>query len=50
MFEKVSILRNDSDQAEGQKDTDRLGSKPLYAFIYPNFMINWSVLLGAAFY
>ncbi|KAK1366748.1 Choline monooxygenase, chloroplastic [Heracleum sosnowskyi] len=41
IFEKVSILMSDSHQMERQEDTDRLGSKPLYAFIYPNFMINW---------
>ncbi|XVE71935.1 hypothetical protein DITRI_Ditri10aG0191100 [Diplodiscus trichospermus] len=38
IFEKVSIQSVEG----GSKDTqdDRLGSKALYAFIYPNFMIN----------
>ncbi|CAK9171580.1 unnamed protein product [Ilex paraguariensis] len=40
MFEKVSIQRCDGDQVESEEDFDRLGSKALYAFIYPNFMIN----------
>ncbi|KAK2982968.1 hypothetical protein RJ640_019246 [Escallonia rubra] len=40
MYEKVSIQRCDVGQGETQEDFDRLGSKALYAFIYPNFMIN----------
>ncbi|KAK3007637.1 hypothetical protein RJ639_013105 [Escallonia herrerae] len=40
MYEKVSIQRCDVGQVETQEDFDRLGSKALYAFIYPNFMIN----------
>lgn len=35
LYEKVSIQRCDGDE-----DFDRLGSKSLYAFIYPNFMVN----------
>lgn len=35
MFEKVSIQR-----CESGDDSDRLGSTALYAYIYPNFMIN----------
>ncbi|KAG5594180.1 hypothetical protein H5410_035412 [Solanum commersonii] len=38
ILEKVSIQRCD---AEKDQEFDRLGSKPgLYAFVYPNFMIN----------
>lgn len=40
IFEKVSIQRCDGGQAGSQEDFDRLGSKSLYAFVYPNFMIN----------
>ncbi|KAJ4709206.1 Choline monooxygenase [Melia azedarach] len=40
MFEKVSIQRCEGGSTEGTDDIDRLGSKALYAFIYPNFMIN----------
>ncbi|KAA8522737.1 hypothetical protein F0562_009102 [Nyssa sinensis] len=40
IFEKVSIQRCDGDSVESKDDFDRLGSKVLYAFIYPNFMIN----------
>lgn len=39
IFEKVSIQWCESDSTE-KVDFDRLGSKALYAFIYPNFMIN----------
>ncbi|ONK69555.1 uncharacterized protein A4U43_C05F24200, partial [Asparagus officinalis] len=39
IFEKVSIQWCESDSTE-RDDFDRLGSKALYAFIYPNFMIN----------
>ncbi|KAJ9548473.1 hypothetical protein OSB04_021016 [Centaurea solstitialis] len=35
IYEKVSIQR-----CNGDEDSDRLGSKSLYAFIYPNFMVN----------
>ncbi|KAL8096112.1 choline monooxygenase, chloroplastic-like isoform X1 [Apium graveolens] len=41
IFEKGSIIMRDSDQAERPGDTDQLGSKPVFAFIYPNFIINW---------
>ncbi|XP_059634565.1 choline monooxygenase, chloroplastic [Cornus florida] len=39
-FEKVSVQRCDGGSTESEDDFDRLGSKALYAFIYPNFMIN----------
>ncbi|OVA07519.1 hypothetical protein BVC80_37g5 [Macleaya cordata] len=39
IFDKVSIQACESGPEEGGDD-DRLGSKALYAFIYPNFMIN----------
>ncbi|KAI3786953.1 hypothetical protein L1987_41055 [Smallanthus sonchifolius] len=38
VYEKVSIQRCDGGEVQGQEDFDRLGSKSLYAFIYPNFM------------
>ncbi|KMS95013.1 hypothetical protein BVRB_013240 [Beta vulgaris subsp. vulgaris] len=40
MYEKVSIQRCASSSTENGDEFDRLGSKALYAFIYPNFMIN----------
>ncbi|KAI7752176.1 hypothetical protein M8C21_027368 [Ambrosia artemisiifolia] len=39
VYEKVSIQRCDGGEVQGQEDFDRLGSKSLYAFIYPNFMV-----------
>lgn len=39
-YEKVSIQSCDGGSTESEDDIDRLGSKALYAFIYPNFMIN----------
>lgn len=39
-YEKVSIQSCDGGSTESEDDSDRLGSKALYAFIYPNFMIN----------
>ncbi|KAI0511118.1 hypothetical protein KFK09_011741 [Dendrobium nobile] len=39
IYEKVSIQSCESAPAESN-DLDRLGSKALYAFVYPNFMIN----------
>nr|DAD45855.1 TPA_asm: hypothetical protein HUJ06_004085 [Nelumbo nucifera] len=39
ILEKASIQQCES-CVEGGDDFDRLGSKALYAFIYPNFMIN----------
>ncbi|XP_042496342.1 choline monooxygenase, chloroplastic [Macadamia integrifolia] len=39
-FEKVSIQRCDGGSTEGGDGFYRLGSKALYAFVYPNFMIN----------
>ncbi|XP_039119094.1 choline monooxygenase, chloroplastic [Dioscorea cayenensis subsp. rotundata] len=39
IFEKVSVQRCESTSVD-TNDYDRLGSKALYAFIYPNFMIN----------
>ncbi|XP_031253591.1 choline monooxygenase, chloroplastic isoform X1 [Pistacia vera] len=40
IFQKVSIQRCEGGCTESKDDFDRLGSKALYAFIYPNFMIN----------
>ncbi|KAL7599602.1 hypothetical protein Lser_V15G26990 [Lactuca serriola] len=40
VYEKVSIQRCDGDEAKGEEDFDKLESKSLYAFIYPNFMVN----------
>lgn len=40
IFEKVSIQRCGGGSAETEDKIDRLGSEALYAFIYPNFMIN----------
>ncbi|KAL2553917.1 Choline monooxygenase [Forsythia ovata] len=40
MFEKVSIQSCDGGPVNGKEDFDRLGSNALYAFVYPNFMIN----------
>ncbi|KAL7168508.1 hypothetical protein ACSBR2_038860 [Camellia fascicularis] len=39
-FEKVSIQQCDGGSPETENEYERLGSKALYAFIYPNFMIN----------
>ncbi|KAK9697204.1 hypothetical protein RND81_08G021100 [Saponaria officinalis] len=40
IFERVSIQRCAGASTENGGDFDRLGSKALYAFVYPNFMIN----------
>ncbi|XP_057987930.1 choline monooxygenase, chloroplastic isoform X2 [Hevea brasiliensis] len=40
IYEKVSIQRCEGGSAGSEDDFGRLGSKVLYAFIYPNFMIN----------
>ncbi|XXG58118.1 hypothetical protein AAC387_Pa04g0508 [Persea americana] len=40
IFEKVSIQSCEGTSVESRENFDRLGSKALYAFIYPNFMIN----------
>ncbi|KAM1328998.1 hypothetical protein ACFX2F_013206 [Malus domestica] len=40
MYEKVSIQKCENGSTERKNDFDRLGSKALYAFVYPNFMIN----------
>ncbi|GAB2219093.1 hypothetical protein Droror1_Dr00006721 [Drosera rotundifolia] len=40
IYEKVSIQRCHCGSTGGEGDFDRLGSEALYAFIYPNFMIN----------
>nr|XP_004242785.1 choline monooxygenase, chloroplastic-like [Solanum lycopersicum] len=40
IFEKVSIQRCETGSAGKDQDFHRLGSKALYAFVYPNFMIN----------
>lgn len=42
IFEKVSIQRCEGGPPD-KDGFDRLGSKALYAFVYPNFMINRSV-------
>ncbi|KAL5769136.1 hypothetical protein ACOSQ2_015919 [Xanthoceras sorbifolium] len=39
-YEKVSIQRCAGGCTDSKDDVDRLGSEALYAFIYPNFMIN----------
>ncbi|KAJ6742021.1 CHOLINE MONOOXYGENASE CHLOROPLASTIC [Salix viminalis] len=39
-YEKVSVQSCDGGSTESEDNIDRLGSKALYAFIYPNFMIN----------
>ncbi|CAM0909662.1 unnamed protein product [Alopecurus aequalis] len=38
-YERVSVQRCETAAAE-QEDIDRLGTKAIYAFVYPNFMIN----------
>ncbi|KAM6597820.1 hypothetical protein CsatA_008344 [Cannabis sativa] len=40
IFEKVSIQKCESGSVNGKDDNDRLGSTAVYAFVYPNFMIN----------
>ncbi|GFP91783.1 choline monooxygenase chloroplastic [Phtheirospermum japonicum] len=40
IYEKVSIQSCASSTNDREEEYDRLGSKALYAFIYPNFMIN----------
>ena len=40
MYEKVSIQSCEGGSMDRKDDYDRLGSKVLYAFIFPNFMIN----------
>ncbi|KAJ8568082.1 hypothetical protein K7X08_020804 [Anisodus acutangulus] len=40
ILEKVSIQRCETGSAKKDQEFDRLGSKALYAFVYPNFMIN----------
>ncbi|CAA7048834.1 unnamed protein product [Microthlaspi erraticum] len=41
IFDRVSIQECGGGSKAGEKDGfDRLGSKALYAFVYPNFMIN----------
>ncbi|CAH2077540.1 unnamed protein product [Thlaspi arvense] len=40
LFERVSIQECGGGSKAGEDGFDRLGSKALYAFIYPNFMIN----------
>ncbi|CAI9105231.1 OLC1v1004108C4 [Oldenlandia corymbosa var. corymbosa] len=40
VHEKVSIQRCGGDSIKSEPDFDRLGSEALYAFVYPNFMIN----------
>ncbi|GAA0155275.1 oxygenase [Lithospermum erythrorhizon] len=40
IFEKVSIQRCHGGSGSRKEEIDRLGSEALYAFVYPNFMIN----------
>lgn len=40
LFEKVSIQTCQSAELEEEENFDRLGKNAVYAFIYPNFMIN----------
>ncbi|KAK4483759.1 hypothetical protein RD792_010961 [Penstemon davidsonii] len=40
MYEKVSIQSCGGNTLDSEEEFDRLGSKVLYAFVYPNFMIN----------
>ncbi|KAI3416719.1 Choline monooxygenase [Psidium guajava] len=40
IHEKVSLQICEGGSADSADDFDRLGAKALYAFIYPNFMIN----------
>ncbi|KAI3443396.1 hypothetical protein Pfo_000061 [Paulownia fortunei] len=40
MYEKVSIQSCGGNTKDCEEEFDRLGSKALYAFVYPNFMIN----------
>ncbi|XP_068472191.1 choline monooxygenase, chloroplastic-like isoform X1 [Phaseolus vulgaris] len=40
MFEKVSIQSCEGSSEKSEENYDRLGRKAIYAFIYPNFMIN----------
>ncbi|KAF9604721.1 hypothetical protein IFM89_009157 [Coptis chinensis] len=40
IFEKVSLQMCESGVTENKDECDRLGSKAIYAFVYPNFMIN----------
>ncbi|KAK6942438.1 Rieske [2Fe-2S] iron-sulfur domain [Dillenia turbinata] len=40
IYEKVSIQRCDGGETQTGEDYGRLGSTALYAFVYPNFMIN----------
>ncbi|KAF5456416.1 hypothetical protein F2P56_025905 [Juglans regia] len=40
IFENVSIQSCEGGTMERKDEYDRLGSKALYAFVYPNFMIN----------
>ncbi|XP_010447794.1 PREDICTED: choline monooxygenase, chloroplastic [Camelina sativa] len=40
IFEKVSIQECGGGSKAGEDGFDRLGSQALYAFVYPNFMIN----------
>lgn len=40
MFERVSIQSCESSSDKSKENYDRLGRNAIYAFIYPNFMIN----------
>ncbi|KAK2358713.1 choline monooxygenase, chloroplastic [Trifolium repens] len=40
LFERVSIQSCEGSSGKSTENNDRLGRKAIYAFIYPNFMIN----------
>ncbi|KAI5415108.1 choline monooxygenase, chloroplastic [Lathyrus oleraceus] len=40
LFERVSIQSCEGMSGKSEENNDRLGRKAIYAFIYPNFMIN----------
>lgn len=40
LFERVSIQSCEGGSEKSKENNDRLGRKAIYAFIYPNFMIN----------
>ncbi|KAL5977887.1 hypothetical protein ACLOJK_036910 [Asimina triloba] len=45
IFEKVSIQKCNGASAEREDHFDRLGKEALYAFVYPNFMINRGLVI-----
>lgn len=44
MFEKVSIQSCEGSSGKSRGNYDRLGREAIYAFVYPNFMINRCLL------